>query len=220
MSKIVCLGCSFTAGTNSESSSWVKSLAKLHPEHKFYNLALAGSSLLHSIWILEEFLKIDKPDLIIFQITTAARLTYYKEEEIDRNGVFSFMRSIKNYNYMVFPNSIVSCINRGTLENRILFNYDKSRILLATMYYSKLSKEKTFDVEYRALFTHVKKISDICFYHLERDINDPDTLSIEKILGKEKFKSFVIDGDGNHFGQDGADWQAQFISKNYLSKLK
>jgi len=215
---IVCLGCSFTSGTTHDEPNWVTSLAKKHPEHTFFNLALAGSSILYSIWILEEFLKTNKPDLIIFQLTHEGRVTYYKDQELDARGVFSFMNTVDNYNYIRFPYHLVSCINYGTL------NKDKShkhpliteQLHIAEMYYSYFSKSKMFDVEHRAFVHYAKSMADVCFYHKDAGNNVDGIITIEKVLGTEKFKEFVIDGPGNHFGQDGCDWQADFISKTYL----
>jgi hypothetical protein len=221
MSKVVCVGCSFTAGTKPNNPNWVRSLSKLHPEHEFHNLALAGSSLLYSIWILEEFLKYNKPDLIIFQITNEGRLTYYKDDDIDRRGTFSFMNSEGNYNYIFFPYNLVSCVHYGTLGKDRSCGHPliDEQQQIAKLYYTHLSRKKIFEVEHRALVTHVKKISDVCFYHNDREDNDTDIISIEKSLGTTRFRSFVED-DGDHFGQSGSDWQAEFISNNYMSKLK
>lgn len=217
MAKIGCVGCSFTAATHHHRPNWVRSLAKMHTEHEFYNLATAGASVLYGIWILEEFLKTHQLDLVIFQITKEGRLTYFKDHELDQTPLETYLQKENNYNYINFPLRTVSCVNYGTLNKspdcaHPLYEEQKN---LANVYYSNVSKKRVFDVEHRALVYYVKSISDHCFYHTEDETNYKDIISIENVLGRDRFNDYIVD-EGQHFGQEGADWQAKFISNLYI----
>lgn len=224
MAKIVCVGCSFSSGTHYTSPNWVESLAKLHPEHTFYNLAVAGSSVLHSIMMLEQAKRILLPDLTIFQITTEGMITYYKDEQLDQTHWTRYLNNkgdSSNYKKLLIPIDFVSCINPGTLMKTANSKHPlyKEQKMIAEMYYKHFSKKRVFDVEQRALVHYVKSISDCYFYHLQHETNDPGIISMHGILGEEQFYNFVVD-DGCHFGQEGSDWQAEFLSSLFIKGRK
>jgi hypothetical protein len=216
---VLCLGCSWTAGIKQQPYNWVTALSKMMPEHNFYNCSQTGSSLLYSIWIMEEFLsnakengspiKIDK---IIFQITTEGRLTYYHDyENFDINQWI--VKKTDNLFKLESDRKNLAVINYGVLlpENKNS-NHPKweSMHSFATEYYSRLSRQMHFDLEHRALVEYIRPKVDLMFMHKKDDIGIPDVISVQDILGDEQFNKFCIDR-GSHFNLVGSVWQAQYI---------
>jgi hypothetical protein len=80
---ILCLGCSYTAGMPDDYYSWSEFLATERPSDNVYNLAIGGSSLLFSIYLLEQFKEELNPDVIIFQITHPYRFTGFDKLSLD-----------------------------------------------------------------------------------------------------------------------------------------
>jgi hypothetical protein len=217
---VLCLGCSWTAGVvGQEPYNWVTALSKMMPEHNFYNCAQRGSSLLYSIWVMEEFLskathdktpiKIDK---IIFQITNEGRLTYLHDYEN-----FNINQCIVKKSDNLFKLNLewqnVAAINYGVLlpENKNV-NHPRweSMHSFATEYYSRLTRQMHFDLEHRALVEYIRPKADLMFMHRKDDIGIPDIISIQDILGDEQFSKFCIDR-GSHFSVLGSVWQAHYI---------
>jgi hypothetical protein len=223
---ILCLGCSWTAGINAQPYNWVEALAKITPEHTFYNFALCGSSLLHSIWILEttlkqqwDIIKIGKIDKVIFQVTNEGRLTYYKNlDNVRLADYVEKSKTISNYNILNLPWQQICQLNYGVLhpENASIHHSSWNEIYkFATDYYSKLTRHQHFDIEHKALVEYARSHSDFMFLHRRDDIGIPQIDSIQDILGDDQFNNFVID-NGGHFNILGANWQASYIKSLLL----
>lgn len=233
MAKIACFGCSWTHGATFELGvSWVNELARLMPEHEFFNLSHAGSSVLHSIWIMEEFEKWQHPDLTIFQISNEGRKTYYLSDRLtDPSYLFGpdFLRShndIPNLKTLCLTPSVIQSINYGTLfrESGIWGDpYFQKRYDFAKVYYETFDRQKTFDLEHKILCDYIRSHAGLPFFHTLDSVpttyNYDETLCIQHILGKEKFMSFSSDGEGYHFTEEGCRWQAEYMKKFVENKI-
>lgn len=216
---ILCLGCSWTAGVNEQPYNWVTALSNIMPENTFYNCSQAGSSLLYSIWVMEEFLakakqdgvpiKIDK---IIFQVTNEGRLTYYHDYENFDINKWIITKADNLFNLEVDWQNL-AVINYGTLlpENQSP-NHNKWKSIhsFAAQYYSRLTRNMHFDLEHRALIEYIRPKVDLMFMHKKDDIGIPNITAIQDILGDHLFNGYCIDG-GSHFNIAGANWQANYI---------
>lgn len=155
---IVCLGCSYTVGMPPNNwYNWPEKLASLRPNDKIYNLAIGGSSLLSSCYILKEFSKILTPDKVIFQITHPHRFTSIKR--ID----FSSLENKDNY-FKLDPSirstSDVMTITPGDTSLRWSKVYEK--IKFAKHYYRFYSHELG-NLEHEILKNVAREKSDISF---------------------------------------------------------
>ena len=216
---ILVLGCSWTSGLHDHPYNWVTALAEMMPEHTFYNCAHPGTSLLHSIWIMEKCLEQSneinggiKFDKIIFQITNEGRLTYY--HELDDFKVNDWIRYKTDNLYALEIDWQKLCIiNYGVLipENSSP-NHGKWKEIrkFAKDYYTRCTRQHHFNLEHKILAEYVKNKADLVFFHRRDDNNISGILSIQDILGDEQFKKFVIDS-GDHFGIAGCQWQAKHI---------
>jgi hypothetical protein len=234
MANIACFGCSWTHGATFEIGvNWVNALAKLMPEHTFFNLSQAGSSLLHSIWIHEMFTKHYKPDFTIFQITTEGRKTYYLNDKVtDHSFLFGpdFLRGhddIPNLKTLCLPPEIVQSVNYGTLfrENAAWDGdpYFKRRYDFAKIYYETFDRMKTFDLEHKIFSQYVHDNADLAFFHnldsVPADMDLESILCIEHKFGKEKFLGYSSDGIAFHLTTEGCYQQALLIKSLIHSPL-
>lgn len=217
---ILCLGCSWTADNN--NISWPSELAKICPNITVYNLAWPGTGLLYSIYMMEKILNsgilIDK---VIFQITSDARLTLYKNFEFNLENIldktsFNYFRLKENdYFWTVQP----GLLNLKKLEP-LNSNLPKWKYLesFAKIYYSALDQTTQFDVEFKVQCEYVKNKADFCFFHgrqspIDSTFELKNIDSIQALIDNEDlWKSFWID-DGKHFGLEGCQWQAQKIKE-------
>lgn len=149
---IACLGCSYTAGMpENDWYSWPEKLALIRSADNIYNLAVGGSSLLLSIYILEKFSKLINFDKIIFQVTHPHRWSnvynldstlnnkknYYRlDPEIRSKGnIFTITPSdvqgswSKVYEKINFAKRYYNYYSTdlGDLEHNILINYSKQK---------------------------------------------------------------------------------------------
>lgn len=214
---VLCLGCSWTDGVIEQPYNWVTSLSEMMPEHTFYNCSQRGSSLLYSIWVMEEFLskakiagtyiKIDK---IIFQITGEGRITYcYNYDNFDISQCI--IAKSNNLFKLNIDRQNLATINYGSLLS-IKRHHTKWEDIhsFAIEYYSKLNKQMHFDLEHRALVEYIRPKVDLMFTHIHSDIGIPGVTSIQDILGDQLFNDYCID-PGFHFNTAGVNWQAQHI---------
>lgn len=216
---ILCLGCSWTQGVSHQPLNWVHYLAKALPDHKFYNFALRGSSLMHSVWLLESVLNKQnfniEVDKIIFQVTNEGRVTTYSDDFVDINlqdlvrHRLPIRQDVLNYYELDLTEdhniwNKMSTINYATLN-------DKKAPKFAKQYYLNLNRRQHFDIEHKALIEYIRPKVDYMFLHKAADINIPNIDCMEKRLGYKRFKKFCIDGDAAHFSVEGVQWQAEYI---------
>lgn len=232
---ILTLGCSWTADRcvdATHNTSWVKELSKITPEHNFYNFAYSGTSVHHSLLILESLLKKSQInfDKIIFQITNEGRLTYYKNQNfknldlkidkiLDNYFVFDIKKNDNFHNICNINYGILSPNNNSTHAH---WNEIKN---FAKIYYTNLTREEHFDLEHKIQLEYIKNKVDLVFFHRRFNLSnissfdyDPnkDHLVIQDVLGDEKFKSFSVD-EGNHFSYEGCVWEAKYLKSKIFS---
>lgn len=229
MAVVACFGCSWTHGATYEvGTNWVNELAKLYPQHEFFNLSMAGSSVLHSITVMEQFKKHYNPDVTIFQITNEGRVTYYLDDTIKKAALLFDQKNLRlndplpNVHTLCLMPEQVQSINYGTLhpENAGIDSHYKQRFDLAEKYYSVMDRDKNFLLEQKIYSLYIKDNVDLAFYHTSYSIpNDVDLPCIETILGQEQFNNYSSDGQGHHFTEEGCRWQAEYIKSLLINKL-
>jgi hypothetical protein len=208
---ILCLGCSWTEGVPAARDNWVSALAEQTPDNTYYNLAQGGSSLLHSIWVMEQFLaqssvKIDK---IIFQLTTDGRVTYYKD--LDNFKIDDWLINITpNLYRLKIQWDKLRTITYSTASMHPTTPKEVELFKFANMYYSNLTTEHHFQLEHKILIEYIKSRVDFLFFHRRDTTGISGITSIQDELGDELFSKFSID-NGSHFGKEGVQWQAQWI---------
>ena len=208
---ILCLGCSWTEGVPAAPYNWVTALSEQTPNNTYYNLAQGGSSLLHSIWVMEQFLaqstvKIDK---IIFQLTTEGRVTYYKD--LDNFKINDWLINITpNLYRLKIQWDKLRTVTYSTASMHPTDAKETELFRFANMYYSSLTTEHHFQLEHRILIEYIKSRVDCLFFHRRDTTDTPGIVSIQDTMGDELFLKFSVD-NGCHFGEEGAKWQAQWI---------
>jgi hypothetical protein len=159
---IACLGCSYTAGMPDDFSNWPEELAKLRPQDNIFNLAVAGSSLLFSLHILQEFKCHLTFDKIIFQITHPHRFTSIKNADMS----LSMLTQNKNY-YRLDPairtQGNIMTVTPGDITMKWSKVYEK--IKFAKQYY-RYHNNTLGNLEHNILKDVAKKSSHFSF---ERD---------------------------------------------------
>jgi hypothetical protein len=228
MAIVACFGCSWTRGTDYETvNNWVNELAKLYPEHEFFNLSTPGSSVLHSTWVMEQFKKLYNPDVTIFQITNQGRVTYYLGHDIDNPKVLFSEKNLRkndlipNVHSLCLSNKQVQNINYGTLDpkNAGIDELYEKRYNFANTYYSTIDKKKTSDLEQKIYSLYIKNNVDLAFFHTLVSIpHDVELPCIQEILGNDLFDKFSYD-HGHHFSEEGCRWQANYINSLIKHKL-
>ena len=220
---VLVLGCSWTSGTsiapninsgygNTGEANWVYQLSKIMPEHNFYNFAFPGTSVLHSINIMEQTKKLKNFnfDKIIFQITNEGRFTYYKDLESNFVTTERIIQKEKNYYFLDLDFNQVLTVNYGTLNHPESIKEYK----FAKMLYENFTVEHNFSVEQKVYVEWLKNNTSLIFFH-KKDfcLKDESILTIENLLSKDTWNSFIFDGPGCHFNIEGCKWQANYISQ-------
>lgn len=210
--KIAIFGCSWSQGLEETSyNNWVQYLSQKYPQHNFYNFAAAGTSIVYHTHLLESVTKIEKFDIVIFQITSPARLTWWKPHNIteflyqQQKNVWAIEKSYGQY---------VDRINTGTINSKKFFDIDRKKHKFGIQYYSRLTDEQIL-LDHKAYVNYIKDKVNLHFYH--RSALNKDEYSVYDTLGKKKFKEFTID-EGDHFGIDGNNWQANWVESLLINK--
>lgn len=188
---IVCLGCSYTAGMPDSYYSWPEKLADLRPKDTIYNLAVGGSSLLFSIYILEQIQKLINVDKIIFQITNPHRHTTFEEIKIEDS-------LIQNNNYIRLDPEIrrkqkILTITPANTKGK--WTNDKEKVNWSLTFYKHYSKELG-TLQHNIFVNYVKDISTISFAHSQTP---------------KDAQTNIIDNSG-HFNNIGHDIIADWIN--------
>ena len=194
---IVCLGCSYTAGMPDSYYSWPEKLANLRPSDTIYNLAVGGTSLLFSIYILEQIQKIINVDKTICQITNPHRQTSLEKIKIED----SF---IKNKNYIRLDPDIrvkqkILTITPATTKGK--WTENKEKIKWSLNFYKNYSKDLGL-LQHKILDNYIKNVSTFTFTYSE---------------APEYAQKNIIDSSG-HFSDIGhniiADWINNELERN------
>jgi len=194
---IVCLGCSYTAGMPDNYYSWPEKLANLRPSDTIYNLAVSGTSLLFSIYILKQIQKIINVDKTIFQITNPHRQTSFEKIRIED----SF---IQNKNYIRIDPDIrkkqkILTITPATTKGK--WTENKEKIKWSLNFYKNYSKDLGL-LQHNILDNYIKNVATFTFTYSEIP---------------EYAQNNIIDSSG-HFNNIGhniiADWINNELERN------
>lgn len=222
---ILCLGCSFTAERwigGTETNSWVRELAKLNPEHSFYNCGYSGAGLLHAIWTMKNFLSQKTVDKIIFQIPNSGRFTYYSNLSHTYNVDDYLVKLENNYYWLELGLDKVHPVNYGIIDSDWPRNSYEERPLWQDMktfgkeYYSRFTAEQHFDLEHEIQVEYIKNRSSFCFYHKTGDLSDK-FYNIELLMGSDVFHNNFCD-DGCHLNDYGLKQEASCLNKLIFEK--
>lgn len=190
---IACFGCSYTAGMpDNDWYNWPETLAKLRSSDKIYNLAVGGSSLLLSLYLLEEFSKLIKFDKVLFQITHPHRFS-----SINNLDIRQLQLSNKQNYYRLDP-EIRKQGNIVTItpsNSKMQWSNVYEKIKFAKQYYRYYNADLGM-LEHNILKNVVKEKSNLSFEYSE--------------IPKEA-KEHIIDNAG-HFNKDGHDIIARWIN--------
>jgi hypothetical protein len=218
--KLAVFGCSWSQGVPSIDNNvcWPKMLADKCTDWEVDNFSLAGSSLSFQAYLLDDVLKHNLYDKIVFQLTSPSRLTYFD----DNVNYGKYLQQNKNYRDLDRTGNIyrnIICITPGHLKlssNDSFWNYP-DKFDFANLYY-KYSNKQINKLEYQAVVEYVSKKVDLIYFH------NQDILELGKypILnnevrnhgGQELLNSFIAD-HGEHYNTAGCMWQAEWI----LNKL-
>lgn len=220
--KLAVFGCSWSYGiyqkVNIEKSppNWVRSLAKLRPDISITNFAFAGTSVQYSAYLFDKYAK--EYDYTIFQITTPYRLTSWSDQ-------FDFKKHMIKYedNLTQFDNNIYKYIlnlNPSQIDKEPswkMFHDSRKAINFSKQYY-KYTDSNYLWFEYNMFVEYVAKRANFVFFHKmykNWGILDNKIWSIQETLSLQQYQNYLLD-DGDHFNQEGCDWQANYINDKYL----
>lgn len=209
--RIAVFGCSWTQGLENENyDNWVYYLSKRYPMHSFFNYAAAGTSIVYHTHLLEQVTYKQTFDIIIFQVTSPARFTWWKPHKINKmlykqsDNLWAIEAGYGNY---------VDRINTGTISDKKFFKIDKKKHRFGVDYYSRLTNQQIL-LDHKAYISYIKDKVDLYFCHRSAINNE---LSVYDTLGEENFKKFVID-NGDHFSPEGNDWESRWIELQLKNK--
>lgn len=208
--KIATFGCSWTQGVSTvdDSYCWPKALAEDNQYH-VDNFALAGSSLSFQVYLLNDVIKHNTYDKVIFQITSPQRLTYF-DDSLDYG---QYLKTNQNYRELdrtgdIYRNFI--CITPGHLQlssSDSFWDYpDKHNF--AKLYY-KYTNKHISRLEYIALVEYLKNKVDFLFFHNE------DVCKIGNVpIVIDRFGTDYVADKGQHFNKQGSQLVADWIMEN------
>ncbi|MBR19693.1 MAG: hypothetical protein CMA64_06060 [Euryarchaeota archaeon] len=215
-------GCSWTGLT---SVNYVQELAKLEPDHNFYNWAVQGSSISMSTFLLEQVKRKFKTpnNYFIFQVTNTGRVTWW-DDEYKQWWDNKYDRAIKPEKR---TNNYYRTKHRD-INNEIVGGFSAAGcpIVLARKYqkqYYRWTSSSTMNHDHRMHCHYAKNNSNFMFFHrahASKHEEFKDHLVVENVLGRERYQELCdqLEGktskkDTHHFGLEGAQWQAKWIRK-------
>ena len=204
--KIATFGCSWTHGVGSIENhlSWPQ---LLDTEYTIENYAVAGSSVLFQIHMLEWVKKNNPADKYIFQITRPERITYWNDN-IDWKKYLKGNR-VKQFDREVYNDVQIATIQSTTQSTDMTTKQET--INLAKAYY-KVMNDEAFSLEYKLAYEYIKQNVDFCYLQTEGTERGLELPCIEDILGREKCKQWWQ--HGTHFGREGLQWVADWVKEN------
>jgi len=228
MKTIAIFGCSFTAGHGHNQRRWINWPAEMalytNDEYKIVNCARGGTSMLYSVHMLDTYLKnFPRPDLVLFQFTTDARVSWVSDAygEKDYTKVFEYMTlrewlsreahdDTDKYNYLrnvyrIYPRK------EAPFGYMTAGGWIDGADELAKLYYGTIGRNLFTPTESDAMMSHVKYLTrDIpCmtitqskdFYSVKsQHFKDNLDFSFDEALGKDYFENNIID-DGKHLSE-------------------
>ena len=212
MTCIATFGCSYTEGITGSDYNWPAELAMLNNNFEIYNCAKSGTSVDYSLHVLENFLKIKTPDIVLFQVTTPHRFTYITNTE---SNIFEIKKYSENYyKFDIKDNKDLGFINAGSmsLKNNMRRGFTNAKTIqeFALLYYKLAGKNVIDKTKFNAYFSYIKKLlKDIPHLIIAHDLSEDEWISsnfidfdIRKRLSDPVFESYIID-NGRHISRDG-----------------
>jgi hypothetical protein len=185
-------------------------LKTLNPDAEITNYAVAGSSVLWSVYQLNWVKEHNPADFYIFQITRPERLSFWKDNVVWTNY-------LKNTNNILMYDSTVYNAGLQTLtvqnvEQQPSLNAQGPATKLAKNYY-KLINDEFFKIEYDLAVRYIK--DNVDFYYMqtegpERGYND--ILCLEYEFGYDYCDKHWE--SGTHFGHAGLKRTAEWVKEN------
>lgn len=204
--KAAVFGCSWTHGVGQVENylSWPQ---LLDTSYSVKNYAVAGSSVLFQIHMLEWVKQNDPADRYIFQITRPERITYWNDN-VDWN------LHLQGNTVMQFDHSVYKDVQIATIQSTTQspdLTTQQSTIDLAKAYY-KVMNDEAFVLEYKLAYEYINNNVDFCYLQTEGKERKLDLPCIEDILGQEQCKKWWA--SGTHFGREGLQWTANWVKDN------
>lgn len=227
MKTVAIFGCSFTAGHGSTKRRWVNWPAEMavhtHDKYKIVNCAKGGTSMLYSLHMLDTYLKnFPKPDLILFQFTTDARVSWIADcyGEQDYTKIFNYWKYydfLQNQGSDVTKYKHIKNLYRLYPKDEVSFGFMtaggsiQGTEKLAKLYYGTIGRNLFTSTETDAMMSHMKVLcKDIPhitmthskkLYGVKSDyfLNNID-IDFETELGTDYFFKNIID-DGRHLSE-------------------
>lgn len=199
-------GCSYTGW---KPNNYVQELAKLEPDHNFYNWGVTGSSIILSTFVLDCVKKkyTAPNNYFIFQVTNPGRVCWWSDkyedylEKIQKTTDNYYRTKIDNIN-----NEIVGGFTANSCSNQSALKYKRQ--------YFKWTSHSTLEHDHKMHCHYAKNNSNFMFFHLQCPYKEfKDYFSVEDVLGKRRYQELCDQEDGNHFALEGAQWQAKWIRK-------
>lgn len=214
--KIATFGCSWTHGDSRASKyyCWPMHLKTLIPDADISNYAVAGSSILWSVFQLQWVKKHNPADFYIFQMTRPERISYWNDNtdwlkhQENKNG-------INRYKTKVYEDLQIATIQTCSQKADPCLN--KNTIKLAKNYYRVINNE-FFEQEYDLAVQYIK--NNVDFYYMqtegpERGYND--ILCLEYEFGYDYCRKHWE--SGTHFGMKGLQRTAEWVYENVKDKI-
>ena len=206
--KIAIFGCSWTHGVGSVENhlSWPQ---LLDTEHEIINYAVAGSSLLFQIHMLNWVKKHQPADRYIFQITRPERITYWSDGVNWDQYLKQVTTNVQQFSLDVYRDVQIATIQ--STSQRVDMTTKQETIDLAQAYY-RVMNDEAFNLEYQIAYDYVKANTDFCYLQTEGVERGLDLPCIEDILGQDQCKQWWE--HGTHFGRTGLQWVADWVKEN------
>jgi|TARA_B110000908_G_scaffold80913_1_gene96985 hypothetical protein len=213
--KIATFGCSWTHGLYEVNDfySWPYALHKLKPDWQIDNYAVCGSSLQLQTFLLDDVLRNNTYDKIIFQITTPGRLSYFEEDYDMTTALTEYETNYKRIETEdgFFRKVVTITPGHMQLPKTNSFWRLHGKYKYARSYYGMLNKS-IFRTEYKALVYYLKDKVDLMFMHNEDSLKLDICPVVMEEVKKENIAidSFIAD-NGEHFNIEGCDWEAKWV---------
>jgi len=205
--KLAIFGCSWTHGVGQIDNylSWPQ---LLDTDYRVENYAVAGSSLLFQIHLLNWVKQNNPADKYVFQITRPERITYWNDN-VDWTTHLKQKNNIKQFDHSVYNDVQIATIQ--SVSQSADLTTKQETIDLAKAYY-KVMNDEAFQLEYKLNYEYIKNNTDFCYLQTEGKERKLDLPCLEDILGKEQCKKWWQ--AGTHFGKEGLEWTANWVKEN------
>jgi hypothetical protein len=208
--EIAIFGCSFSRGVPEVSNfdCWPKHMARKLPNTQIINYAMSGSSLLYSLYALDQYNQknYNKDRYTIFNCTTPFRFDYIPEGlKLDD---FLVDTEITNYKELDIKKLTYS-ISSFRYKNFLFGNAKKPKEqrqfgkLLVKFFNSQMES-----IQYKACCTYAEDEADFTWYQREFGANE-DKFCVERDYGKKWYKKYSP--DNSHFNSAGLEILADKI---------